>query len=157
MGTSWISRKGRILEKGGGVEIEKGVGVWPPYQLWFRKSVATIKNSLLKEWVWSFQTLNSTFYAKKTQKKLWSDILLFIFLSNCNEGTSGIFVLKCFNRSNSLILLPILVFLHYIILLGNNQMGIVKQWIAIKSTWPYCLVYLLILILIQSCHIIQLR
>ena len=33
MGTSWISRKGGILEKGGGgVDLEKG-GYDPPYQL----------------------------------------------------------------------------------------------------------------------------
>ena len=30
MGTSWISRKGGILEKGGGVDLKK---VPPPYQL----------------------------------------------------------------------------------------------------------------------------
>ena len=32
MGTSWISRKGGILEKGRGVDLEKG-GYDPPYQL----------------------------------------------------------------------------------------------------------------------------
>ena len=30
MGTSWISRKGGILEKGGGVDLEKGGGYDPP-------------------------------------------------------------------------------------------------------------------------------
>ena len=34
MGTSWISRKGVILEKGGGeVDLAKGGGYDPPYQL----------------------------------------------------------------------------------------------------------------------------
>ena len=32
MGTSWISRKGGTLEKGGGVDLEKG-RYDPPYQL----------------------------------------------------------------------------------------------------------------------------
>ena len=34
MGTSWISRKGGILEKWGGGWSRKGGGYDPPYQLW---------------------------------------------------------------------------------------------------------------------------
>ena len=42
-GTSWISRKGEIFEKGGGVHLEKGK-YESPYQLWKFFSAVVTKN-----------------------------------------------------------------------------------------------------------------